>query len=94
MVEGDLVDPGFTAGVVASSIGTVLAQADSMPGGDVQTLTLPFEISGDSYGIGEPQLIEFRLFTHGKRSGKLLAVATRRLDDPDHHPAILHAADF
>ena len=28
MVEGDLVDPGFTAGVVASSIGTVLAKAD------------------------------------------------------------------
>ena len=36
----------------------------------MQTLTLPFEISGDSYGIGEPQLIEFRLFTHGKRSGR------------------------
>jgi hypothetical protein len=85
---------GFVAEVFAESPGVLLAQSASSPQAGPQELVLPFEISDVSYGVGRPRQIQFRFLTHGQRSGTLVAVATRRLDDPERHPAILSAADF
>jgi hypothetical protein len=85
---------GFVAEVVAGTPDAVLARSESASHSGPQTLVLPFEISGVSFGVGQPRLIQFRLFTHGQRSGTLIAVTTRRLDDPEQHPAILNGVDF
>ena len=85
---------GFEADVFVLKTQQVLAHASFAPAEEGCELLLKFEVVGDGFGTAEPQKLEFRLFTHGRQTGRLLAVNTRRLDDPACHPAILAAAEF
>ena len=91
--EKDQANGSFRADVVQVELNLVLGYQDFRPQTALQEVAFQFEIPGE-WLLQEPRRLEFRLFTSGHQTGRLLAVTTKRLSDLARHPAVLSVGDF